>query len=188
MLRGGARCYCGGVGTDISFDLALSKRYGCEVWAFDPVPAAAKHVAHEARDVDGLHFLPVGLWSSDGTLRLHPPSEPGHVSYSVSPTREGGQPLDAPVRSVPSLMAQFGHERLDLLKLDIEGSEWAVVPNLFDSGVEVDVICVEIHLQQGLRAARQLLGALAGAGYRTAHVEGLDFTFVRGWNAPPTGT
>jgi len=41
-----ARCaYCAGVGNDVTFDLALTDRYGCEVWAFDPTPSVIDAVA-----------------------------------------------------------------------------------------------------------------------------------------------
>lgn len=37
-------CYCAGVGEDVSFDLALIKKFGCEVLAFDPTPRAIEYV------------------------------------------------------------------------------------------------------------------------------------------------
>lgn len=39
-------CYCGGVGDDISFDLAFIERFGCSVHAFDPTPSSIEYVKH----------------------------------------------------------------------------------------------------------------------------------------------
>src|SRR3982751_577839 len=44
LLDSSSVCYCAGVGTDVSFDLGLIERYGCDVFAFDPTPAAVDHV------------------------------------------------------------------------------------------------------------------------------------------------
>ena len=69
LVSAGGTAYCAGVGYDISFDLALIERYGCEVWAFDPTPAVIEWV-------DGLraparwHFEPVGLWSRTEVIRF----------------------------------------------------------------------------------------------------------------------
>ncbi len=76
-------CYCGGVGEDISFDLGLIERFGCQIYAFDPTPRAYKHVEMAAKDVPAFHFYPVGLWSKHKTMRFYAPKKPEHVSHSI---------------------------------------------------------------------------------------------------------
>ena len=43
-------CYSGGVGEDISFDMGLIERFGCNVYAFDPTPRAIRYVRDRARE------------------------------------------------------------------------------------------------------------------------------------------
>ena len=45
-------------------------------------------------------------------------------------------------------MNQLGHKQMDVLKMDIEGSEFKVVKDLMDSNLEainVKLICMETH-------------------------------------------
>jgi FkbM family methyltransferase len=136
-------CYLAGVGEDVTFDLGLIARFGCSVDAFDPVPEAAAHVAAAARHEPRLRFHPVGLWSSDTTLRFSEPRAAGFVSRSATDMHGTGGGLELDVRSVRSVMDEFGHERIDLLKLSAEGSEYEILDHVLDEGLDVRILCVE---------------------------------------------
>ena len=136
-------CYLAGVGEDITFDLGLIARFGCTVDALDPVPEAAVHVAQASAHEPRLRFHPFGLWSSDTTLRFSDPRAAGFVSRSATDMHATGGGIELPVRSVRSLMAELGHERIDLLKLSAEGSEYEILDHVLGEGIDVRVLCVE---------------------------------------------
>ena len=75
--------------------------------------------AHEPR----FHFHPYGLWSSDKTLSFHSPSHEGFISHSATNIHGTGVAFEATVRSLRSLMAEFGDDHVDLLKISAEGSD-----------------------------------------------------------------
>ncbi len=171
LLDSDSVCYLAGVGEDISFDLALIERFGCEVYAFDPVPRAAHYVAQAAAHQPRHHFMPVGLWSSDATLTFHAPLQDGFVSHSATNLQHTAAAFQAPVRSVPSLMRELGHERVDLLKISAEGAEFEIVGHVLDAGLEIVVICIEfaqpVSVERALSCGRRLQAAgyeLVGAG------------------------
>ena len=61
-----------------------------------------------------------------------------------------GRPVQPPafraaVRSIPSLMKELGHDRLEVLKLDNEGAEYEVLDSCLSEEVSIDTLCVEIH-------------------------------------------
>jgi FkbM family methyltransferase len=173
------RCYCGGVGEDASFDLGIIERFGCSVFAFDPTPRAIAFADGIAAGEPRFRFMPVGLWSSDTTLRFYRPRNPEHVSHSVVNLQGTSEWFEAPCRSVPSLMTELGHPTIDLLKVDIEGAEHAVIPSVLDAGIRPRVVCFEVDQPVGplrfLRTIRHVLGA----GYDLVAVDGWNFTFVR---------
>lgn len=178
LIRPDWVCYCGGVGEDITFDLGLIERLGCTVFAFDPTPRAVAHVASHAAAERRFHFMPVGLWSKDATLKFFAPRDPTHVSHSVLNLQETDAYFEAPCRSLPSLMAELGHRRIDLLKIDIEGAEHAVVRSMLKHGIRPTVLCLEIDqpvppLRFGTTVARVL-----AAGYELVAVDHWNFTFV----------
>ena len=52
-----------------------------------------------------------------------------------------------PVRSMASIMKELGHDRIYVLKLDVEGSEYRMLEGLIDSGVcdHIDQLTLEWH-------------------------------------------
>ncbi|MGA2166150.1 MAG: FkbM family methyltransferase [Solirubrobacteraceae bacterium] len=159
-------CYLAGLGEDASFDLGLIERVGCTVHVFDPVPEAARYAetigAHEPR----FDFQPIGLWSSDRVLRFYDNAEPGFVSRSATNMHGTGTYFEAQVRSIGSLMREWGHRRIDLLKLSVEGSEYEILGNILAERIPVGVLCVEFAQPSPLGPIRHQVQALTGAGYQ----------------------
>jgi FkbM family methyltransferase len=161
--------YLAGLGEDASFDLGLIERFGCVVHAFDPVPEAARYAAPIATEEPRFHFQPVGLWSSDGTLRFYANAKPDFVSRSATNMHGTGSYSEAPVRSVGSLMAELGNKRVDLLKLSVEGSEYEILGDVLAEHLPVGVLCVEFAQPAPLQTIRHQIKALEAAGYRLVH-------------------
>lgn len=167
-------CLCAGAGIDVTFDLALAERFGATVITIDPTDEAREHVARA--DAEGrLRFVHAALWSGDGELELFVAADPAHRTLSSDDLQRTGRSLTVPARG----LATFG--RIDLLKLDIEGAEYEVLPHLPS---DVRVLCVEMHPTRGIRAATRAFRRLRGAGFALVARRGADFTFVR--VTPPT--
>ncbi|HYZ81572.1 MAG TPA: FkbM family methyltransferase [Solirubrobacteraceae bacterium] len=169
-------CYLAGTGEDISFDLGVIARFGCEILAMDPVPRAAEHVAVAAAHEPRFHFMPVALWSEDTTLTFHAPRENGYVSQSAVNLHHTTPDFKAPARSVASLMAELGHDRIDLLKISAEGSEYEILEHVAGSGIDVRVLCVEYAQPAAASRAQGSVDMLRRAGYV------LVAASVRTWN------
>jgi FkbM family methyltransferase len=184
FLNSRSICYCAGVGEDISFDLALIDHFHCKVFAFDPTPRAARHVAEHAGHNENYDFHPVGLWDADKTMRFFAPANPAHVSHSIVNLQKTDTYFDAPCKRLNTLMRELDHSRIDLLKLDIEGAEYKVLESLMTDAVQVGVLCVdydEIHLPldgQYRERIRDSARRLAGAGYALVAVDGGNYIFV----------
>jgi FkbM family methyltransferase len=161
-------CYLAGIGEDITFDLHLIARFGCVVHAFDPVPRsqgyAAEATAHEPRFV--LHRF--GLWSRDGTLHFHAPETEGHISHSATNLKGTRAAFDAPVRCVRTVLGELGHERIDLLKLSVEGSEYEILDHVLSEQIPVHILCVEYAQPAPLERMEASVRQLESAGFVTA--------------------
>jgi FkbM family methyltransferase len=176
-------CYLVGIGTDISFDLALIERFGCTVHAFDPVPEsqsfAAEAASHEPRFV--LH--PFGLWSSDTTIAFHQPVSEGFVSHSATDMHDTDVAFRADVRSPASVMRELGHEKVDLLKVSAEGSEYTILRSLAEQDIDATTVAVEFAQPAPRGAAERACSLMADRGYEIVHAEihprSRKLTFVR---------
>ena len=190
LLDEASICYCAGVGLDVTFDLALIDRIGCTVHAFDPTPRARAFAEEVAAGEPRFRYAPVGLWGEDAQLRFYAPADPAHVSHSILNLQQTENYFEAPCRSVASLMAERGHERIDLLKLDIEGAEYEVLDALLAQGIRPGLLCVEFdelhHPVDGgfRRRIRARTGRLRAAGYRLIVADGCNYTLVHdAWRA-----
>ena len=132
--------YSAGVGEDVSFDLELIALTGCHVWAFDPTPRAIDFA--RKIDYERFHFLPVGISSRDEMRRFYAPADPTHVSHSIVSTAGERDCFDAECKTIATLKRELGHDKVDLLKLDIEGAEYEVLPSIDQAP---SCICVELH-------------------------------------------
>lgn len=171
-------CYSCGLGEDASFDVALIERFGCSVFAFDPTPRAAVVGQELERRQPRFRFFPYGVAATDETRRFHAPRDPAHVSHSLTDLHGGGESFEAPCRSLPSLQAELGHTRLDLLKLDIEGAEYEVLDSVLDGAVTPRIVCAEFHKVSNHRAMFDAARSLTEAGYAAVHHDRLVVTFV----------
>lgn len=184
LLKSDAICYCVGCGEDISFDLALIERYSCEVWGFDPTPRAVQYVKRVTESIPRYHFEPVAVWNEEGSVNFYLPSNSGFVSHSITNLHEADKFIEVPSKRLSSILQTHHHDRLTLLKLDIEGAERIVIDTILEDHVDVDILLVEFDelarpTSTRFRMVRESIEKLRDAGLRLFWIEGLNFTFVR---------
>lgn len=172
-----------GVGDNIAWDLAMIERYGCAVRAFDPTPRALAWLRSQ-RLPAGFVVEPLGLGAADGELHFAPPRRADDVNFRPVPAALPGG-VSAPVRRLATLARERQVAAIDVLKLDIEGGEYAVLQDLLTTGPLPRQLLVEFHHGQHdipFAATASAIAALRVAGYRILHVSrrGLEFSFVRG--------
>lgn len=175
--------YSLGIGQDTSFDEALIENYGCTVYGFDPTPAAVEHVANRRALKQGLpafDYAQVGVWDSDAVLKFFEPKTRGWVgSYSALNLQGTQRFIEVPCKTLTTLMRERGHDRIDLLKMDIEGAEYRVLHSLLKAGIPVQWLCVEFDQPVPHTTTRSMLHALRAGGFVLRHVDQWNFTFER---------
>ena len=188
--------YSVGVGEDMSFDLQLQSKYGCDVYLMDPTPRAKTHVDEylsgipftggiqpdylnniEDLKVDHskLHFIPKGLWDHEGQLKFYIQSNDQYVSMSLV---EGMFSESYDVVDVTTLPTDV---TIDLLKMDIEGAECRVLNHMLDSGIKPKYLLVEFDLllkgKDSRGETRQIMERLCNSGYKILKNENWNVTF-----------
>lgn len=173
-------CYCGGVGEDITFDLELIDRFACDIYAFDPTPRAIECVKRVAAGSTRFHFFPFGLWSSDTELKFFASRNPQLVNHSVVNLQGTDTYFVAPCRRISSVMRELGHERIDFLKIDIEGAEYEVLDSLIEDGFHsIRVLCVEFDQPVPITRVFRQTQKIRASGYDLVMIDNWNFTFVR---------
>lgn len=161
-----------GVGEDISFSRSLIDRYGCTVHGFDPTPRAIEYVAQLAPRNFVLHELGVSAQSGQATFYL--PNNASFVSGSLHKAGHlGARSLQVPLAGIREVFDIVGAERIGLLKLDIEGSEYELIASdaFRDCAGRIGLLCIEFHHRWpefGVRSTLSAVAALRAMGFRCA--------------------
>lgn len=172
--------YSFGIGNDVTFDLGVIKRYGCQVHGFDPTPRCREWVLLQALP-EQFVFHSFGLSEVDSLIGFQSPDREEHVSFSRA--KNSSMDLALPVKRLSTVMNELGHAHIDVLKLDIEGFEYAALTDMIQSRIYPKVLAVEFHHQMygyADDATNVAVQALRAAGFKLFFVSntGREYSFI----------
>ena len=185
ILNDKSICYCVGCGEDISFDIELINKYNSTVVGIDPTPRAIKYVTENTKDVSNYIFESVGLWDEKTTLKFYEPKNKEHVSHSFLNLQKTNEYIEVEVDTLLNIMNKHGHKKIDLIKIDIEGSEYRVLNYILKNNIDVDIICVEfdeMHNQFDYNFKQRIekyITELTNNNYKLLKQDRANFTFMK---------
>ena len=175
LLPSGFVAYCVGVGTDASFDFGLAEKFDCEVLSLDPSPQSVEWIATVILP-DNCTFYPVGMWNEDVVLSFFYDRRSAQLSSrDIDGT---GRVIELPVKKISTLMREFGHDRIDLLKIDIEGAWREVLEEVIKMPTLPTVLMVEFDTPVSLPIVIKWIDRLRERGYDYCKCEKDNFLFV----------
>lgn len=157
-------CYCAGAGDDISFETALFQCYRSNIFIIDPLVNldnnGKKHTLSKTKDAleiignpDKVKLIKVALSDKNGSFEFR--KNPQGNSYSLTkdsllwkdttPHPRHKPATEVPCKDIYSLMREYKHDKIDLLKLDIEGSEYKVLNDILEKNITIGFLNVEFH-------------------------------------------
>jgi len=137
--------YSAGIGEDITFDLGLIEKYHCEVFAFDPTPRSIEWLKKQELPWQ-FKWFQYGVADYDGIASFFPPENKNYVSHSILDNHLlRGTPINVEVRKIKTIMKTLNHKQIDILKMDIEGAEYATLKKLLAEDLNIKQILVEFH-------------------------------------------
>jgi len=187
-------------GEDVILWRALGDRESCfyvDVGAFDPSYDSVTRALYE-RGWRGINIEPqpdriaafeesrpedinlsLAIGDRDGVARLRLPDIPGWAT-TLEIAQDGGdfdgdQILEVPMRRLDTLLPELGITHVDVLKVDVEGTEPAVIRGLLDGPLRPLVCVVEgVAPRVGRSAGDEAVSLLVGAGYLHCLFDGLN--------------
>ena len=164
--------YSGGAGEDISFDLKLQDKYNCWIIIIVPTKRAIKHYEEVKKfyndnnfkftgniqkdyiqniknlniDFNKIIFLDIGLYNKKDLLKFYKQDNSNYVSQSLENNMFGINYDIVKVDTIKNIMNELNHNNIDLLKLDIEGSECDVLDKMLDDNILPKYLCIEFDL------------------------------------------
>lgn len=157
-----------GAGEDISFDLYLVDKYQCNVHIVDPTPRAKKHY-EETKELiskserapinnsdteyykvtksafDKIEYHEIGLWNKNKNVKFYEPKIKQHVSHSINNLHNTDNYFIAKCVRLDTFLNDLDITNFKLIKMDIEGAEYAVIGNILRNGIKPELLLVEFH-------------------------------------------
>jgi FkbM family methyltransferase len=178
LIQKDAVCYCVGVGDDATFDMALADR-GARVFSFDPTPRAIRYMQNLDFNHERITFMPLGIWNENKKLKFFAPMNRDHVNLSVRDIHGTGEYFEVDCRRLRDVMGEFGHDHLDLLKLDIEGAWFEVLQDVVKERIPVSILCVEFDSPTSLVKSLRIIRELKKIGLQLVHQDRDNFLFLK---------
>jgi len=179
--------YSLGICDDISFELDIIKRKKVRVFAFDPTPYSVQWIEKQTLP-PSFKFFSLAAAGKDGTIFLYPrikrrgkKSKIMYTFHKQKEQREDGVSVDA--LTIESMAKKLGHQRIDILKIDIEGAEYEVLKSMLNSTLRPKLLLLEFHHRfKGIGKEKTIkaIASLRKAGYLKANlsVTGREICFV----------
>lgn len=130
-------------GAHVGTFTAMAAGHAAKVIAVEPGPSTARLLRTnlERNELANVEVIEAALWPEPGTVRLR---QEGATS-SASVIGSGGTDVEVAAVSIADVVEEHGP--IDLLKLDVEGSEFALVHETPDEVLgQVEAIVGELHL------------------------------------------
>ena len=206
-------CYCVGAGTDISLDVELATRFKSQVFILDPMPYAKQHFDDlvrsvkegkvftadnkkegyvykiSAKELGAITYCATGVWDEKKIVKFYVPASDNYAGHSITNLQKTEDYIEAPVDKLVNIMRELGHQQIDLLKIEIEGSEYTVIDDVLADKLDVKMILVEFdefhHRKRlsrlvAIKHIEQSSRKLKKAGYKLVHsISFYKRTFIR---------
>ena len=193
----------------MSFDLKLEDKYNCKIFLIDPTQRAIKHYEEVKEfyntklnnfsgniqpdylyniidlepDFDNYTYINKGLYKEKTKLKFYKQSNPDYVSQSLVKNMFSNEYDEVEVDSIKNIMKIYNHNKIDLLKLDIEGSEIDVLNQMLDDQIYPTYLCIEFDLllkkKDPNQLTQKLVKRLQETNYKILENKNLNITFER---------
>jgi FkbM family methyltransferase len=147
LLNARSVVYSFGIGKDISFDKKCIKEHNCRVHGFDPTPKSINYVSI-FNELNNFSFHAYGISGTEtGVVNFYLPKNPKGVSGSLEKTNVVSEEnkIEVEMKTYGDILKELGHSHVDVLKMDIEGSEYSVLESILDGGYSIDQFLIEFH-------------------------------------------
>ena len=118
-------------------------RYGCNIHVFEPHPEFSKNLYDKFGDNKKITVYDFGLYTKTTTTKL---SDTGSSSSII--TSDDG--VDVKLVDIVTFLKNINISRVDLIKINIEGSEYELIDHLYQNDLlqKFDNLQIQFHHEQ----------------------------------------
>lgn len=186
-----------GTGNDADFSVQLMDRYGLRSFGFDPTRKHGLGLEQLSRQTDGrFQILPYAISGKSGVRRFHESKLNVSGSFTTDHINVQRDPVvsyDVEVITLNQVFERLGLQRVDLLKMDIEGEEYAALATASDELLkQIDQLIVEFHHHcidhVTIADNEAVIRRLRTLGFGVHTRDGVNYLFFQKWSGTVAGS
>jgi FkbM family methyltransferase len=176
-----------GCGWEADFSILMIERYSLDAYGVDPTRKHAPALKILEEKTRGkFHHLPFAVSGEKGYITFHESRD--HESGSILTEHTNIQSDDTFSYEVESLtidelVRRIGTERVDILKLDLEGAEYSLLKSVTGKELEpFNQIFIEFHhhcTDYTRKDTRKMVKRITGNGFRVFSLDLHNYLFYR---------
>lgn len=140
---------------------AINHKFGCQVLLFEPVPEFYQQCLDRFKNNPAISCYNYGLSSKTDTLEI----ELDENASSFIKSKSGKNSKSVQVRSILEVFQELNLDRIDLIKINIEGGEYELLPAIINSGIVKNIRYFQIQFhtfaQNAVDCRLQILDSLS---------------------------
>ena len=136
-------------------------------------------------DTNKIIYNNCGIGTEDSIQKFYLPSNEEYVSCSLVEGMKSEKYINVNVKKLRSIMNEYGHNNIDLLKMNIEGSEYDVIEDMLKEEIYPKYLTVEFNLafnnekKTFVEKYNKIIKKLKDNFYKLIYQNHNNFTFVR---------
>jgi FkbM family methyltransferase len=155
------------------FAAEIVEQFACNVFVYEPVPAFFLECQQRFRSQEAVRLFMYGMSEKAGSFSI---SNAGDASSFVREDQSGGMQT-AELKSVQEAWDEAGLDFVDLMKLNIEGGEFDVLPALIASGLVARVGYIQVQFHNFVEGAVEKRESIRKA-LSVTHTQMWNYDFV----------
>lgn len=135
-------------------------------------------------DINKIIYKNYAIGVNEGKHKFFLPNNEENVSCSLVEGMKGEKYINVDVKKLKTIMNELKHNKIDLLKMDIEGSECDVIENMLEDKIYPKYLAVEFDLAfngekiKDIEKCNKTIEKLIENNYELIYRNHSDFTFV----------
>lgn len=171
-----------GLGEDVSFDVGMMHEYDAIVYGIDPTPKSI-HYVKSLNLPQRFTLLDYAISDVDGLVEFNLPIDNNSISGSITSIHSDHK-IIVKSRKFATVLDELSLDgnKIDILKMDVEGAEYKIVNDIFRAGIFPRQILIEFHHffdSFSKKDTVESIELLSKFGYKLFYIEGYNYSFIK---------
>lgn len=136
--------YAFGIGGQIKFEETIAKRFkDSKIYCYDPT---SKNFIDQYEGPKNIQLFPFGIWTEDKKINFfHPNDQFANGSITDHFNSDGKHIVEYQCHKLKTLMTKNNHNKIDILKMDIDGGVEKVLEDILNDQIFPTQIVIEFE-------------------------------------------